>query len=101
LKGIDLLGTGGPISYGLEYSMGKALRQIKRGAKAAPFEINKLEIAFNKGYSAGAREQRESDIDYVIQLLENLEDVPGIGQRTADKVREYFLKKFGSSQLGG
>jgi hypothetical protein len=77
--------------------MGKALRQMKRGAKAkaAPFEINKLELAFNRGYSAGATEQRESDIESVIQLLESLEDVPGIGNRTADKVREYFLRKFG------
>lgn len=55
-------------------------------------------LAFNKGYSAGAKEQRDSDIDHLVATLENLEQVPGIGEKTAWKVREYFMQRFGGGK---
>lgn len=38
-----------------------------------------ITLAFNRGFSAGAKEQRESDITQLVATLENLEQVPGIG----------------------
>lgn len=55
-------------------------------------------LAFNKGYTAGAKEQRECDITHLVTTLENLEEVPGIGDKTAWKVREYFLQRFGGAK---
>ncbi|WP_117017101.1 hypothetical protein [Aeribacillus pallidus] len=74
--------------------MGKSLRKIKREREkiSSPF---KLIAAWNKGFAAGAREQRKSDIEHLVKILEGLEEIPGIGEKTAWKVREYFLQQFG------
>lgn len=50
---------------------------------------------FNRGFAAGTKEQREADIEYLLTLLEDLEEWPGIGEKTATKIREHFLSKFG------
>jgi hypothetical protein len=52
-------------------------------------------LIFNRGFDAGAKEQRESDIECLVSLLEGLEEWPGIGEVTAAKIREHFLNKFG------
>ncbi|MDF2854210.1 MAG: hypothetical protein K0Q87_61 [Neobacillus sp.] len=52
-------------------------------------------LIFNRGFSAGAKEQREKDIEQLVDLLETLEDLHGIGEITADKIREMFLSRFG------
>ncbi|MFJ8268509.1 hypothetical protein [Peribacillus asahii] len=74
--------------------MGKSLRAIKRGSKA-PSPINQeMMLAWNRGYSAGSAEQRKSDIESVVKLLENLEQIEGIGEKTAWKIRKMFLDSF-------
>jgi ERCC4-type nuclease len=76
--------------------MGSKLRKLKREKKpTSPFDPKLLE-AFNRGFSAGAREQRKSDIEHLVKILERLEEIPGIGEKTAWKVREFFLQKFES-----
>ncbi|AVO22598.1 helix-hairpin-helix domain-containing protein [Aeribacillus composti] len=82
--------------------MGKSLRKIKRGRETIAFPARKngkvadqVMQAWNKGFSAGAREQRKSDIEHLVKILEGLEEIPGIGEKTAWKIREFFLKQFG------
>ncbi|EIJ79139.1 hypothetical protein PB1_16319 [Bacillus methanolicus PB1] len=75
--------------------MGKSLRKIKREKKPASPIDPKLMEAWNRGFSAGAKEQRKSDIEHLVNILENLEEIPGIGEKTAWKVREFFLQRFG------
>jgi ERCC4-type nuclease len=53
------------------------------------------EAVFNRGFHAGAKEQRESDIECLVGLLEGLEEWSGIGEKTAYKIREHFMSKFG------
>jgi hypothetical protein len=75
--------------------MGRTLRKLKREKQASsPFHTEVM-AAWNKGFAAGAREQRKSDIEYLVRILEGLEEIPGIGEKTAWKVREYFLQQFG------
>jgi hypothetical protein len=52
-------------------------------------------VVYDRGFDAGAKEQRESDINCLIDLLEGLEEWPGIGEVTAAKIRKHFLNKFG------
>jgi hypothetical protein len=83
--------------------VGKSLRKIQRGRETIAFPaIQKGKVAdqvmqaWNCGFSAGAREQRKSDIEHLVKILEGLEEIPGIGEKTAWKVREFFLQKFGA-----
>jgi hypothetical protein len=78
------------------------LRKMKRDQSTKPklnFQLD-LKLAeaavFNRGFQAGAKEQRESDIECLVGLLEGLEEWPGIGEITAGKIREHFMSKFGN-----
>lgn len=74
--------------------MGK-VKQFKK-EKVHPSPMNPVLIeAWNKGYSAGAKQQRETDIENLVKMLEDLESVPGIGEKRAWQLREHFLRKFG------
>jgi aminoglycoside phosphotransferase (APT) family kinase protein len=75
--------------------MGSTLRKLQREKKATSPIDPKLMEAWNRGFSAGAREQRKADIEHLVKILESLEEVPGVGEKTAWKVREFFLQKFG------
>jgi hypothetical protein len=55
----------------------------------------KLMMAWNQGFSAGVKEQRESDINSLVNLLNGLETISGIGGKRAWDIREFFLSKFG------
>jgi hypothetical protein len=81
--------------------MGSALRKMKREQKLNPefkkqlnFQLTEAAI-FNRGFQAGAKEQRESDIECLVSLLEGLEDWQGIGGITAKKIRDHSMSKFG------
>jgi hypothetical protein len=79
--------------------MGSTLRKMKRqGEKNSSPMDPKLIEAFNRGFTAGAKEQRKSDIEHLAGILEGLEECPGIGEKTAWKVREFFLQRFGKDQ---
>ncbi|MBM4762731.1 hypothetical protein [Bacillus sp. B15-48] len=70
------------------------LRKIKRGMQSpSPLTRRQLEPIYNRGFDDGAKAQREADIKYVVQLMEDVEDIPGVGKVTAEKLREYFKIK--------
>ncbi|MEK4883455.1 hypothetical protein NST81_01820 [Bacillus sp. FSL W8-0223] len=82
--------------------MGKALRKIKRGRETIAFPARQngkvseqVMQAWNKGFSTGAREQREQDIEQVMKWLGSLEEIPGIGEKRAWEIRRHFLDFFG------
>ncbi|NRD80307.1 hypothetical protein HPT25_23580 [Bacillus sp. BRMEA1] len=76
-----------------------SLRKMKRDIKPkVNFQLDlKLteKLIFDRGFNAGAKEQRESDIECLVTLLEGLEEWPGIGEATAAKIRQHFMNKFG------
>lgn len=77
-------------------SMGSMLKKFKKGkGKASPSLDPRIMEAYNQGYDAGAKEQRLADIEHTVNFLENLESLPGIGVKTAEKIRDMFLKQFG------
>ncbi|QVY60954.1 hypothetical protein [Cytobacillus gottheilii] len=67
--------------------MGKALKQIKKDIAPA------IKTAFQKGLKTGADIQRAEDAKHLMTLLEGLESVPGIGTKTAEKIRTYLKIK--------
>jgi hypothetical protein len=73
------------------------LRKIKQGNKPT-IQLN-LQLAesliFDRGFNAGTKEQREKDIQMLVDILETLEELRGIGEITADKIRGMFLARFG------
>jgi hypothetical protein len=74
------------------------LRKMKRELQTkAPVNLKALErLAYERGWNAGALDQREMDIKFLAKLLVELENYPGIGEKTADKVRHLILSKFGA-----
>lgn len=73
------------------------LRKIKRNKQivSTPMDPRVLEATFNRGFDDGVKAQREADIESLVNLLEDLESIPGIGAKRAEQLREYFLNKFG------
>lgn len=76
--------------------MGSALKQLKKAkGKTNPSPLNPLLMeAWNKGFDQGVAQQRENDIENLVYLLEGLENIPGIGDKTATKIRMFLLNKF-------
>ncbi|MBT2722292.1 hypothetical protein J7E67_14730 [Bacillus sp. ISL-46] len=78
-----------------------SLRKMKREHQPKPKVDYQLDLKltesliFNRGFAAGAKEQRESDIECLVNLLEGLEEWPGIGEATSQKIRVHFMNKFG------
>lgn len=74
------------------------LRKMKRELQTkAPVNLKVLEqLAYERGWNAGALDQRKMDIKFLAKLLVELENYPGIGEKTADKVRHLILSKFGA-----
>jgi hypothetical protein len=72
--------------------MGSTLRKLKREKKpTSPLDPILME-AFNKGFSAGAREQNKLDSELMLEWLGKLEEIPGIGQKMAWRIREHYLE---------
>jgi DNA uptake protein ComE-like DNA-binding protein len=70
------------------------VRQLKKG-KVNPSPIDPaLMAAWHQGFNQGVKQQREADIQHLVNLLEDLETIPGIGEKRAWQIREHFLKKF-------
>ena len=65
-------------------------RQIQRTA-SKQVQVNK--DVYNRGWKDGAKVQLENDIQAMIAILTELESAEGIGEKTATKVREFFLDK--------
>ncbi|MCK1982208.1 MULTISPECIES: hypothetical protein [Peribacillus] len=52
--------------------------------------------AYNMGVSAGIKRNKEQMVEEFAKLLSNLDTVPGIGEKTALKIAEYFMQQFES-----
>lgn len=74
------------------------LRKMKRERKDSPAINLKLleQVAYERGYNDGALKQRKMDIEFLAKLLADLEEFPGIGEKTAEKIRLLVLSKFGA-----
>ena len=76
------------------------LRQMKKAkGKVGPSSLDPTLIktwnrAYDHGFNAGVAQQRENDIENLVYLLEGLEKIPGIGDKTATKIRMFLLNKF-------
>jgi hypothetical protein len=75
--------------------MGSTLRKLKRHMKATSPLDSKLMEAWNRGFSAGSKQQKETDIEQVMKWLASLEEIPGIGEKRAWEIRRHFLDFFG------
>lgn len=74
--------------------MSNSLRKLKREKnKISP--SSKEYSVWNQGFNEGAKSQNEADRQYLVKLLRELEGVPGIGSKTADKVRRFLKERFG------
>jgi hypothetical protein len=73
--------------------VGKSLRKIKREREkiSSPFQ-KEVMAAWNRGFSAGAREQNKLDSELMLEWLGKLEEIPGIGPKLAWKIREHYLE---------
>jgi hypothetical protein len=83
--------------------MSSISRRIKANADARKRLEPKLKLAeqmaFENGFDAGAAKQREMDIRFLAKVLVELEELPGVGSKTADKLRGLILSKFGYEPL--
>jgi ERCC4-type nuclease len=82
--------------------MGKALRKIKRGRETIAFPARQngkvaeqVMQAWNKGFYAGSKQQKEQDAEQVMKWLASLEEIPGIGEKRAWEIQRHFLDFFG------
>lgn len=50
--------------------------------------------AYNMGVAAGIKRNKEQVAEDFAKLLSNLDTVPGIGEKTALKIAEYFMQQF-------
>lgn len=65
-------------------------RKQQREKAASPFHPD-IMAAWNKGFEAGAKRQNELDTKIMLEWLESLEEIAGIGPKTAQKIREHCL----------
>jgi hypothetical protein len=72
--------------------MGKSVKKFKREREkiSSPFQ-KEVMAAWNRGFSAGAREQNKLDSELMLEWLGKLEEIPGIGEKTAWKICEHYL----------
>lgn len=61
---------------------------VKKQPEAIPDFLNP---DWNRGFIAGSQQQRKSDIYKFVESLETLEEIKGIGTKTAWKIREHYL----------
>ncbi|MFS0776241.1 hypothetical protein ABC255_09565 [Neobacillus sp. 3P2-tot-E-2] len=69
-------------------------------AQPAPNLKYTYELGYNEGqadgYNQGAADQRKLDIESAVNLLNDLESLPGIGEVTANKIRILVASRFGN-----
>jgi len=66
-------------------------RKQERERTTSPFHPD-IMAAWNKGFEAGAKRQNELDTKIMLEWLESLEEIAGIGPKTAQKIREHCLE---------
>ncbi|MED0662216.1 MULTISPECIES: hypothetical protein [Geobacillus] len=72
--------------------MSRSLRKIKREREkiSSPSHPHVM-TAWNRGFEAGAKQQNELDTQLMMEWLGKLEEIPGIGPKTAARIREHYL----------
>ncbi|MGG3841836.1 hypothetical protein [Anoxybacillus kestanbolensis] len=63
----------------------------EREKTTSPFHPD-IMAAWNKGFEAGTKQQNELDTQLMMEWLGKLEEIPGIGEKTAWKICEHFLE---------
>jgi hypothetical protein len=73
--------------------MSRSLRKINREREkiSSPFQ-KEVMAAWNQGFIAGAKRQNQLDTKLMLEWLGKLEEIPGIGEKTAWKIREHYLE---------
>jgi hypothetical protein len=69
-------------------------RQVKRNQEKEQ-EKERMAKMYNKGFKDGTSMQFENDVQNIIGILTKLGTADGIGQKTAEKVRMFFLDELG------
>lgn len=54
-----------------------------------------IDQAEQRGFEKGLAAGRDQTINFIVDWFSKLEEVPGIGTKTAQKVRDKFLEKYG------
>lgn len=54
--------------------------------------------AWNKGREAGKKEALDKFYKFLVGQMETLTDIDGIGDKTAWKIHEHFLKEMGKAK---
>lgn len=77
--------------------MAKAARLKREKKISSPLNLKMME-AWNKGFYAGSKQQKEQDIEKIMKWLASLEEIPGIGEKRALEIRRHFLDFFGKGR---
>lgn len=80
--------------------MGITLRQMKRqGRNSTPLSDNQVKQifnsrdSFNAGFEVGARWQKESGNQILLDILCRLNELPGVGLKTAAKIDNWVKEQ--------
>jgi ERCC4-type nuclease len=74
------------------------MASFQRTVKRQKNEIKEKELlakTYQRGFSDGTKAQLEHDIQAMTAILTRLENAEGIGEKTATRVREFFLDELG------
>jgi len=76
-------------------SKSKMRKRVKNPVSPLNKEIMK---AYSNGYQDGARMQRLADFKQMMNWINSLQEISGVGERTAFKIGHYFLKNFSEGE---
>ncbi len=62
-------------------------------AKVSPLDPTLMQ-AWNKGYAAGQKEATEIFHKFLEDRMQTIQEIDGIGEKTAWKIHEHFIKGF-------
>ncbi|WP_025727730.1 hypothetical protein [Heyndrickxia ginsengihumi] len=69
--------------------------KMRKRAQNPVSPLNKeIMKAYSNGYQDGAKMQRLADFKEMMNWINSLEEVPGIGAKTALKIGHYFLENY-------
>lgn len=84
------------IQDGDPMSKSKRLRErVKNPVSPLQVEIMK---AYSNGYQDGAKMQRLADFKQMMDWIDSLQEIPGVGERTAFKIGQHFLKNYAEGE---
>jgi hypothetical protein len=54
-----------------------------------------IQMAEQRGFEKGLAAGRDQAINFFVDWFSKLEEVPGIGPKTSERIRNEFLRKYG------